>query len=179
MDLHNLSPWNWFKKERGNDSSTVPVVYREADSTYPVQRLRQGIDRMFDSLLRGNGEDLWPAEGAVALFNPQLDIKESADCYTIEVEVPGMERKDIDIQIQGDTLLISGEKKQLEETTEHNYHCIERSFGAFRRMLTLPQDVDVDEVAASYNSGMLNIGIKKNPNVKPTVRRVEINQRLH
>jgi len=177
-----MSPWNWFKKERGKNT-TVPIHHQSAESNFPVQRLHQEIDQVFNSFLRGNSsqliEDIWPSLETGAMFNPQLDIQELADSYSIAVEVPGMDRQDVDIEIQGDTMLISGEKKQQEEKTEGNYHCIERRFGAFRRVLTLPEDADVEKIAAHYEKGMLNIEIKKNPDAKPLKRRIEIGQMIH
>lgn len=119
MDLHNLSPWNWFKKERGGDHATVPVHYKGAESNLPMQRLHQEIDGVFNRFLRGNSpqlvEGLWPHLDVGTMFNPQLDILELADSYSISVEVPGIDREDIKIQIQGDTMQISGEKNRRRE----------------------------------------------------------------
>ena len=183
MDLHNLSPWNWFKKEHGGGASAVPVHYQKTESNFPVQRLHQEIDQVFNNFLRGNGsqliEGLWPSLETGTMFNPQLDIQELADSYSIAVEVPGIDRQDVDVQIQGDTMLISGEKKQEDEKNEGNYHCIERRYGAFRRILTLPEDADVDKITANYKEGMLNVEIKKNPDAKPLRRRIEIDQMLN
>jgi len=183
MDLHQLSPWNWFKKEHESHKSTVPVRYLEPDNNYPVQSLRQEIDRAFDHLLQRNGSgllsDRWPQVDTRMVFNPQLDINETDNNYAITVDVPGIDRKDIDIQIQGDSLIVSGEKKQEQHSRERNYHCMERSYGAFRRILTLPQDCDGDKVAAGYDKGVLTIEIQKNPKAKPRGRRIEISQVLH
>ncbi len=183
MDLQYFSPWNWFKKESSGDGAAVPVHYRSSESNYPVSRLDQEIDQVFNRLPQRNRyparANLWPRIEAMDFFNPQLDIQELDDSYTITVEVPGIERKDIDVQVQAGTLVISGEKKQQQEKNEKNYHCIERKYGAFKRLLSLPKNADVNHITAKYKHGILYLDIKKDPKANSIKHRIEIDQVLH
>ena len=183
MHLQNLSPWNWFKKEHETGTAVVPVQYQEAESRMPVSRIHEEIDKVFDSVSRGMItpmlRSLLPQSGQGAMFIPQLDIKESKESYNINMEVAGVDRKDINIELQGDTLIISGEKTQKEEKNEQNYHCVERHYGSFRRTLLLPQDADSENISASCEDGILAVEIKKDPNAKSTGKRIEINGVLH
>ncbi|MFT5691360.1 MAG: HSP20 family protein [Oceanicoccus sp.] len=183
MHLQNLSPWNWFKKEHETDNAAAPVQYKEAESRMPVSRIHEEIDKAFDSVSRGMVtpmlRSLWPRSGQSAMFIPQLDIKESNDKYDINIEVAGVDRKDINIELQGDKLIISGEKTQKEEKNEQNYHCVERHYGFFRRTLLLPQDADSENIKASCEDGVLAVEIKKDPSAKLTGKRIEISNVLH
>lgn len=178
MELKKLSPWNWFKKERESQRSNVPVHHRHSDAYLPVHRLHNQIDRLFGDMFVGDSDELlprlWPAVDLRSMFVPQLDIKESADHYDISIEVPGMERTDIDIQVEADNLIVCGEKKYEKETNDENYHCMERSYGSFRRVLSLPQDADADDIKANYDKGVLSINVKRNPNRSVSGRRITI-----
>jgi len=178
MEFKNLSPWNWFHKERGTHPATIPITYRQQDSYLPVNRLHNQIDRLFGDMFLGDSDGffprLWPTQDLGLSFFPRLDIKESKNHYDIQIEVPGMEREDFDIQMEGNNLLVRGEKKFEQESNERNYHCRERSFGEFRRVLMLPEDADVKSIQANYNNGVLSVSISKKPRAQVPGRRIEV-----
>jgi len=103
---------------------------------------------------------------------PALDIVESDDRYVLKADLPGLSEGDVNIEVQDDVLTISGERKS--ETTEKRdgYVRIERASGAFRRTLRLPEGVDAEKVAATFDQGVLEVTIPKPEERKP--RRVEI-----
>ena len=105
---------------------------------------------------------------------PQLDIGESQKDYTITVEIPGVQEKDIDLTLIDSTLTIRGEKRDEHENQEKHYYRIERSYGSFQRILSLPTDADENTVKAKFRDGVLTITIAKDPQAKSPVRKIAI-----
>jgi HSP20 family protein len=92
---------------------------------------------------------------------PVLNISESKKEITVKAEIPGVETDDLNVLLDGRTLIIKGEKKQEEEDIDENYHRMERSYGYFSRSTQLPADVDPSKVEASYKKGILKVVLKK------------------
>ena len=98
---------------------------------------------------------------------PSMNVKENKDNFEIELAVPGFEKKDFEVSIDGNVLNISGEKSKKEEEDEENYTCKEFSYKSFKRSSTLPESVDLSqEVKASYKDGILQIGLAKKEDTK-------------
>ncbi|MFW6123249.1 MAG: Hsp20/alpha crystallin family protein [Thermodesulfobacteriota bacterium] len=129
-----------------------------------VSRLRNEMDRLWDEYFGAGRRGLQPLEEA---WLPAVDVSESEDKITVKAEIPGLEAKDIDISMSGDTLTIKGEKKSEKEEKEENYHVVERSYGSFRRAMKLPALVDADQVEATYKNGVLTVVLPKKEEVKP------------
>jgi HSP20 family protein len=129
-----------------------------------VSRLRNEMDRLWDDYFGPGRRALRPLEEA---WMPAVDVSESGDKITIKAEIPGMEAKDIEISMVGDTLTIKGEKKVEKEEKEENYHMVERSYGSFTRAMKLPAPVDPDKVEATYKNGVLTVVLPKKEEVKP------------
>jgi len=113
------------------------------------------------------GAEVPAAVEAAAVWAPALDLYESDEKLTVEVELPGLEAKDIDISLEDDILHIKGERKFGGEVKEENYHRIERAYGFFERNIPLPRKVDGDKVSASVNGGVLRIELPKAVEAKP------------
>ena len=96
-----------------------------------------------------------------------MDVAETPEKVTVKAEVPGLDPKEIDISLVGDLLTIKGEKKSEREEKKENYHLVERSYGSFSRALRLPAAVDVDQIDAKYDQGVLTITCPKKEPVKP------------
>ena len=129
-----------------------------------VSRLRSEMDRLWDDYFGPGRRALRPMEED---WMPAVDVSETGDKITIKAEVPGMEAKDIEIAMVGDTLTIKGEKKLEREEKEENFHTVERSYGSFTRAMKLPATVDADKVEASYKNGVLTVVLPKKEEVKP------------
>jgi HSP20 family protein len=174
MDLQKLKPWNWFKREEQEQPEVLPA--RRDDATGdPLLRMHQEMDRMFDQFLgRVPGSALAGRTGSLWL-KPSVDIAEGRKAYQISVEVPGISEDEIDLSIDGDDLIISGEKRQEHEEDEEGYHRIERSYGQFRRVLSLPGDADTDRISARFKNGVLDVQVpRRKDGERPGVRRIEI-----
>ncbi|MBP6323134.1 Hsp20/alpha crystallin family protein [Aliarcobacter butzleri] len=181
MDFSKLAPWNWFKDEESNKGEVVPVknnnqvstnttgtlldIHREFDNLF--HSLRQNIEQSFAPFSMGNiSNDGW--------FKPSLDVATSDNEYTVKLEIPGVEAKDMQIEIDGDTMIIKGEKRQENEEKNKDFYRIERSYGSFQRVLNLPGDADVDKIESTHKDGVLTINIPKKVLPKSDTKKIEI-----
>ncbi len=184
MDLKKFAPWNWFKNEE-NGSSKIPVtstpnkskvskpnttfnqLEKEMESIYVTMldflRLRpsQARRETFDSLSQG-------------VHKPLLDIATDEKGYTIKIELPGLEQKDIQLEVSERTLAVYGEKRMEEKEAQQSYYRVERFYGSFRRELTLPEDADEDSLDAVFKNGVLAITIGRKTVAETTMQQIEI-----
>src|SRR2546423_8942722 len=100
-------------------------------------------------------------------FAPPVDIYEDEHTITLKLEVPGIDEKDIDVRIEGNTLTVRGERSIAKEEKEENFHRIERQYGSFTRSFTLPGSVDPAQVNAHYDKCVLKITLAKKAEAKP------------
>jgi len=132
-----------------------------------LDRMRREMDRLWESITRDNYPSTFDYD-----WVPSLDLSDRGDSLVAELEVPGMDPKDINISVTGDVLTISGEKKREKEEKEHDYHLVERSYGKFSRSVRLPSTVNPDRVEASYKDGILSISLDKAEQAK--TKRIEV-----
>jgi HSP20 family protein len=109
-----------------------------------------------------------------ASFVPAVDIYEDPQKVVLKLEVPGIEEKDLDVRVENNTLTVKGERKFEKEEKEENFHRIERRYGSFYRAFTLPSTVDTENVAASYNAGILKLELKKKAEAQPKQIKVNV-----
>ncbi len=123
---------------------------------------RREMDRLFERFF---GE--LPGLGLPGMvWAPRLDMSETKDSLVVKAELPGLEAKDLDISVSGDTLTIKGEKKQEKEEKDEHRHLIERSHGAFSRMVELTAPVAADKIKATFKNGVLTITLPKTEEAK-------------
>jgi HSP20 family protein len=101
------------------------------------------------------------------VWAPALDISERQDAYVVTVEVPGVKPEDLDITLEDGLLTIQGERQFTSESSEEQYHRVERRYGAFRRSITLPSQVQADAIEASFDNGVLEVVVPKAEEAKP------------
>ncbi|MDI4659400.1 Hsp20/alpha crystallin family protein, partial [Xanthobacter autotrophicus] len=107
-------------------------------------------------------------------YLPQIDVYEKDGFLNFDVEVPGFNKEDIKVTLQDNVLSITGERKEEKEEKDKKYYVCERSYGAFSRSFTLGDDVNKDNIDASYENGVLKIKLAKIEPVKPEVKQIEI-----
>jgi len=107
-------------------------------------------------------------------FFPKLDISESESEYKVTAELPGMDEKDIQIRLEKDSLILSGEKKTESEEKEKTFHRIERSYGSFERVIPFDSQLDEDKVSAVFKNGVLTISLPKAGDAIRKTRQIEI-----
>jgi HSP20 family protein len=120
--------------------------------------LQRQMNRLFDEFL--TGFDLQPTE-AFGEWAPSIDIAETDNEVVVKTELPGLDPKDVEVTMAGDTLTIKGEKKTEHEEKGRTWHRTERTYGTFQRSFVLPCAVDGDRVKAEFKNGVLTIGIPK------------------
>ena len=98
---------------------------------------------------------------AIKGFVPNVNTREGEFAYHIDIDLPGMNKNDISIDIDENSLIISGERKIKEEVKEEDYHKIETSFGKFERVFSLPKNIDSENITASSQDGVLEVVIPK------------------
>lgn len=94
-------------------------------------------------------------------FAPGIDISETEKQFIIDVELPGVDKKDIDLNIENNRLTISGERKFEKEEDGKQFHRVETHYGKFTRSFQLPDNIDTESIKAEYKNGMLNIAVDK------------------
>lgn len=169
MDFQKLAPWNWFKKEE-EEHANAPFTPKEGSH---LKDLQKDFDKMFESMKRNLGFSK-NADIASGFFKPLLDITSDDNHYTIKVELPGVEQKDIELELEDDILRIKGEKKQEVEEKSKGFYKMERSYGSFQRILNLPEDADKESINSSYGDGILKVQIAKTKQPKSDVKKIKI-----
>ena len=142
-----------------NLKSLIPVGRDRnvAGSTNPFMSLQREIDRLFEDFTRG-----FPAfAGNGGKMLPSMDVTETDKEIEITAELPGLEEKDVQINVADNLLTIRGEKKAEKEEKDKNYRLIELSYGSFERTLELPDGVNADTIKASIAKGVLKVTVPK------------------
>ncbi|MGM9924258.1 MAG: Hsp20/alpha crystallin family protein [Bacillus sp. (in: firmicutes)] len=136
----------------------------------PVQQFKNELSEVFQNFF---DDSFFNSPGS--LFNkdqaltPAMNVEEKANLYAIEVEVPGVNPEDVDVELDGNMMIIKGEKshENKKEDKDKHMHVVEHSYGSFYRSFTLPDNIDVDHITAETKNGMLYIEIPKNKKSKP------------
>jgi len=116
------------------------------------------LDRVVEGLWRGLGT---PAAPTLAGFAPRVDVVERDAEYLVTAELPGLEEKDFQLEVHGNTLTISGEKRAEHEEERRGWRWSERSYGSFRRSIQLPMDVEAEKASATFKNGVLTVTLPK------------------
>ena len=105
---------------------------------------------------------------------PRVNVEELEERFEITVEVPGMKKEEIDIEVRDNVLTIKGERKLEKDGEKTNYHICERSYGSFQRAFTLPENVTTGNIEAMYEDGILRLGVPKTEPEKPKEIKIEV-----
>lgn len=139
--------------------SVVPVASHRAaarQESNPFAFLQQEIDRLFDGFGRN-----FPAFAGGNATLPRMDVGETDKVIEVTAELPGLEAKDVHLNLSDNVLTIRGEKKSEREEKEKDYHLVERSFGSFARAVQLPDGVKPEDINAEIAKGVLKVTVKK------------------
>jgi HSP20 family protein len=134
--------------------------------------LQDRMNRLFDESVRNvkTGDEALSS----AIWSPAVDIYETDDEVVVKAELPEVNQKDIDIQIENNTLTLRGERKFNKETKKENFHRIERAYGTFSRSFTLPGTINQEKISADYKDGILRISMPKREETKPKQIKVAV-----
>ena len=147
------------------ERNDVPVRRTEWE---PASGFQSEMNRLFDDFF--SDFSLAPRWGAplkqMGAFTPGVDLSETDDDVIVTAELPGMDKGDVTVEMDGGTLVISGEKKDEREDKNRNWHYREQSYGRFRRDIPLPAAVMDDKAKASFKKGVLTVTIPKKEEAK-------------
>lgn len=147
MDLIRWNPWN------------------------EMVSMRERMNALFnDSLFRPDRRE---DDAAMGLWYPSVDMFEKDDQVVIKAELPGLEKKDINLEINNGVLTLKGERKYDNEVKEGNFYRREMSYGKFIRSFTLPAEVDADKIKAEFQNGLLTVEVPKSEAQKP--KQIKVN----
>jgi HSP20 family protein len=144
----------------------------------PFQDLRSAQDEMAQMspmlahALGLHAQQQGNSRAATTAWAPALDISERKDAYLVTVELPGLKPEDLDITMEDGLLTIQGERQFTSESSEQQFHRVERRYGAFRRAITLPAHVMAEGIQASFEDGVLQILVPKAEEAKP--KRIQV-----
>ncbi|SRR5579875_423089 len=164
MSVTQLIPWN------RNRNSLVRSANRD-----PFFALQREVNRLFDDMW--NGFDLPLMGGSQTdLGWPMVDLVEHEKEFVLTAEVPGLEEKDIDIQLADQTLILRGERKEERDEKKSDYRYSERYYGRFERRIPLQVDVDMDKAKATLRNGLLTVTLPKAALAETTGHRIPISK---
>jgi len=140
--------------------------------------LQRQMNRLFDKFF--GGTPLMPFEENLSggEFGPPVDIYEDDQQLTFKVEVPGIDEKDVKVEIENNVLTVRGERKLAKDIKEENFRRMERHYGAFSRSFTLPNSVDPEKIQANYAHGVLTIQMPKLAGARPKQIKVNVPKAL-
>jgi HSP20 family protein len=157
-------------KQKNNKSLSVSPWQSLSD----WRQWERQIERVFDDLFERR---MSPFRGAARSGRgdvPAVDVYEQDKELVAKVELPGLEKDDIDVTLTDQTLTIKAEKKKAEEIKDENYHRLERVHGLLRRSIDLPAGVDVEQVKASFRNGVLEIRMPRSQSEASSVNRIPV-----
>ncbi|AMK22915.1 MULTISPECIES: Hsp20/alpha crystallin family protein [Sphingomonadaceae] len=165
-----------------NDVTNVPVTKARPTSSLrdfaaqfePVGWLRSEIDRLFDGFdSPARGLFSFAPRGPLAIV-PALEMVDDEKAYRLTAELPGLDEKDVEINVADGVLSISGEKKETEERKEKGFLLSERRYGSFQRQIPLPADVDPEGIKAQFKDGVLSVTLAKDEKAAARTRKIAI-----
>ncbi|MFN5496336.1 MAG: Hsp20/alpha crystallin family protein [bacterium] len=156
-------------------------IFRRTPVLDEFARMREEMNRMVGRYIGESGGQFDAGLPRIEGWIPPIDVSETDEEIVIRGEMPGIAARDLEITITGTTLSIAGKKEEKEEMEQEDFYRSERRFGAFRRVLDLPEAADTERVTADSDNGLITIRVAKKPGqrakrieVKPTSRRVPV-----
>ena len=158
MNLKSLVPWS--SPDRGN------VAVRSTND-HPIVAMHREMNRVFDDFFRGFDE---PLLGRRQMGWPSVEVRDAEKEYKVVAELPGLDQRDLEVTYADGVLTLKGEKRLEEQDALYS----ERWAGAFERQIVLSDDVDTDNVKATFKNGVLTVVLAKKPEAQRQVKRIEI-----
>jgi HSP20 family protein len=140
-----------------------------------ISSLQSEMNRLFNTFFDtpttgGNGS-------AARRWVPSMDLVETEEHFVLRADLPGLSEEDVAIELEDNVLTVSGERKAEHEDKKEGFYRMERSFGQFRRSLTLPDGVNADAIAATFDRGVLEVRIPKPEQRKPRKVAIQVGDR--
>jgi HSP20 family protein len=139
----------------------------EWDPLKELARIQSRMNQLFESALARTDFD---ADSEVGSWVPPADVYETTSSLVVCVELPGLRQPDIDVRIDGEDLVVQGERRMERSPAEEQYHRVERPYGKFLRRFRLPADADRSSTQADYADGVLRIRLRRSPSPPGTIK---------
>jgi HSP20 family protein len=170
MTLREIVPWRWGGLRRWEPNEGPFVGFRRQ-----MESLHKEMDRLFDEVTSEPARfELSPQGLGRGLVMPDIDETEDDKAFHVSIELPGMDEKDVDITLSGRLLTIRGEKKEDEKEEGKDFYRRERNYGAFRRTLELPGEVDESKIEASFKKGVLRVELPKTKEAQEKIKHIAV-----
>lgn len=141
----------------------------------PFMNFRREMDRLFDDFFTPGEPRSFAAPAlSQAGLMPSLDVDETEQAYTVSAELPGIDPKDVELDLRDNALTLRGEKRSERKEEDGGRRYSERSFGRFERTIPFASEVDADRIEASFENGLLKVTLPKNAKARDKTRRIEI-----
>ena len=140
-----------------------------------LNSLQSEMNRLFNTFFDAPTGS--PGNGGARRWLPAMDLVETDDHFVLRSDLPGLSEEDVSIELEDNVLTVSGERKAEHEEKKEGYYRVERSFGQFRRSLTLPDGVDAEGIAATFDKGVLEVRIPKPEERKPRKVAIQVGDR--
>jgi HSP20 family protein len=163
MTFRDLIPW-------GRSHETAPVAYRDRD---PFLALHREVNRLFDDVFRSFDRPF--RDGHLAAFSdawPSIEVSDDDKEIRVVAELPGLEERDVEVLLDNGVLTLRGEKKAEVEDRDRRFS--ERFYGRFERRIRLDDEIDEDNVSASFRNGVLTVRLPKTEKARSKTRRIAI-----
>jgi HSP20 family protein len=150
------------------------IPWRKLDEDTSLEHFQQAMNEVFDGF--------WPAlevpttrsANMARGWMPRLDVAETAKEILVTAELPGLDEKNVNVNVSGDQLVISGEKLCEKDDRKQTWHRIERSWGSFQRVLPLYAEIDRNAIKASFKKGVLTVILPKTVKAQESVRKIPV-----
>jgi HSP20 family protein len=152
------------------DVMTFLTKFERWDPFDELTALRNRMDRLWSRMSTDTDE---PSDWA-----PTSDVLEMKDEIVIKAELPGVDEKHVDVEVEAGVLTIKGERQAEKDVDEKGYRRIERSYGSFLRSFTLPVNIEAEKIKATFANGLLEVHLPKKEGAKPRSIKVEVNKQL-
>jgi len=170
------------------NETKLPVTKKPGEAAFaseawrPFESLRKEVDRLFEDF---GSDDFWrrPFRSLAGLernmaqklvASPAVDVTETEKAYEITAELPGLDEKDIEVNVANGGLTIKGEKKEEREEKQKDYYVSERRYGSFERYFGLPDGVDADKIEAAFKNGVLKVTLPKTVEAQKPAKKIEV-----
>ena len=164
------------------EKSTAPTT--AGNWTTPFESLRREIDRLFDDFHPFDfrlpstrslfGHELPSLRNAGWSVAPAMDLVEKDKEYEITAELPGIDEKNVEVQVSNGNLTIKGEKREEKEEKKKDYYLQERHFGSFERTFGVPEGVDADKIEANFKKGVLTVTLPKKADAQKPAKKIDV-----
>jgi len=169
------------------NETKLPVTKKPSEPAFagevwrPFEALKKEVDRLFEDF----GDDFWrrPFRSLAGLEKdwakkfvsaPAVDVSETEKAYEITAELPGIDQKNVEVNLANGGITIKGEKKEESEEKKKDYYVTERRYGSFERYFDLPDGVDADKIEATFKNGVLKVTLPKTAEAQKPAKKVEV-----